>query len=186
MKKSFLLIILCLPLAAFAQFPIPTIDLAIKPGFTSDLDDYIAIDYRLELNVHINQFLAIGGFYTRSVWGEIWGGDAIDDDFEMDHLLLGMRLQVSTGRIGKFRPYGFLTFTKFETVEKVSQSLNFSGKWTGVTFGGGLMLRLSNKMYFNLIEIEYLPVGGEFFFVENDKNLIAARLGVNYTFGKKR
>jgi len=110
----------------------------------------------------------------------------IDDDFEMDHLLLGMRLQVSTGRIGKFRPYGFLTFTKFETVEKVSQSLNFSGKWTGVTFGGGLMLRLSNKMYFNLIEIEYLPVGGEFFFVENDKNLIAARLGVNYTFGKKR
>lgn len=186
MKKSFLLIILLLPLTSLAQFPIPTFDVAIKPGYTGDIVDYDAFNYRLELNVHINQFLAVGGFYTKSVWGQNFVGDVIDTHFDVDQLLIGAKVQVSTGRVSKFRPYGFLTITKFETVEEVSPSLNFADDWTGITFGAGLMIRLSNKLYLNVIEFEYIPAGGEFFFIDRDDDFISVRIGANYTFGKKR
>ncbi len=186
MKKYFLLIIICLPLAAFAQLPIPTFDVALKTGYTGDITNYDGFNYRLELNVHINQFLAIGGFYTKSVWGQNFNGDVVDEEFDVEQLLIGARIQVSTGRVSKFRPYGFLTLTKFETVEEVSPLLNFADDWTGITFGAGLMIRLSNKLYLNVIEFEYIPAGGEFFFIDRDDDFISVRIGANYTFGKKR
>jgi len=188
MKKLVFLLLGFLPISLFAQFHIPVLDLAVKSGVTSttDLGSTLIIDLRPEINVHINQFLSAGGFYSRSLFGEYEENDNLSILPELKQLRYGARIRVSTGRISKFRPYAFVTLTKWEIVEKITDNLNFSGDWTGLTFGGGFMVRLSDRLYLNVIEVEYTPAKNEFFFILEDLNFISLRLGANYTIGKKR
>ena len=188
MKKAFFFFLFALPISAFAQIHIPVLDLAIKPGVTSttDLGNTVLINLTAEANVHINQFVSAGGFYSRSLFGQYEQNDNIDLLPELKQLTYGARIRVSTGRITKFRPYAFITLTKLEIVEKVTDELNFAGNWVGITYGGGFMIRLSDRLYLNLIEVEYIPAKGEFFFILEDLNFISIRLGANYIIGKKR
>ncbi len=187
MKRILLIILTLSPLAAFAQLPIPTIDVALKGQYNGELKNYITASVRGEINVHINQFVAVGGFYTRSVWGSNTRVEPIDEDFNIEELTLGARIQASTGRISKFRPYVFFTFTKIESVQEVSSSTRFAEDWSGITFGGGLMLKAGNRLYINLIEVEAIPLANEpFFFIDSTKDFLAVRIGANYTIGKTR
>lgn len=185
-RKILSIILLLLPFVATAQLRMPTFDVALKSGVnTSFFDKYGVVDVRLEGNVHVNQFLAAGVYYSRSIWG-------IADDIVQDETtsarqqMYGIRVQGSTGRISKFRPYAFLTYSKMEIVQEASPQVNFAGDWNGITFGGGLMIRLRSRAYLNIPEIEYYPAGGEFFFLDSDKNFIAIRLGANIIIGKNR
>lgn len=188
MKKLVYLLVYTLPISTLAQFHLPVLELSVKSGVTktTDLGDAVLVDLRSEVNIHINQYVSAGGFYSRSLFGEDEENDNLDISSELKSLSYGVRIRLSTGRIYKFRPYVFLTLSKLEIVEKVTDNLNFAGDWTGITYGGGLMIRLSNRLYLNLIEIEYIPAKDAFFFLPPDLNFISFRFGVNYTLGKKR
>jgi len=185
MKKIFPLLLIALAIPSFAQFPIPTFDVALKGGVNSDQNEYITIDIRLEANVHINQYVAVGFYYAPSVFGNIFD-EVLDEDFDAKQLSYGGRLQASTGRVSKYRPYIFLAYSKMEIVQDRGD-LRFAVKSNDISFGAGLMIKLSDRMYLNVLELEYRSFSEDlWFFPDPEAFLLSARIGVNYTIGKSR
>jgi len=188
MKKAiFIILFLLLAIPSVAQLKIPTGDIGLKTGFTTDSNyDLLMVDIRGEANVHIIQYVSIGFFYSRSVFGEYINQSA-DLDLATDQLVYGGKLQASLGRIPKFRPYVFLSYSKLEMVQELEAS-RLAFETSGISFGAGLMLKLNDRLYMNLIEFEFRPINDEIFFYNDpiEVDQLAIRFGANYTIGKLR
>lgn len=216
MKKKLLTIFLVISFSLLkAQFTLPPADIQLKPGGnvfgvnSSNNQFFVAIDITGSLYVHVNQYLAGGFFLSRSVWGEYQDegnvevgsnrgvfssgftppsstpvvSEGIRNDADL--FIYGISVRLSTGRIGKWRPYLNLNYFKLEIVNHF-ENFNLSAKSNGFGVDFGLMLQLSNKLYLNLIEASIKNLQDDIFFMEQDLDLIQARIGVTYNFGKSR
>jgi len=211
MKKVILTIFLIISFNLLnAQFKLPPMDIQFKPGGNfingdSDNQQLAAIDLTGSFYIHVNQYLAGGIFLTRSVFGEYFDEGNVEvgtskgafssgfnqSDFDgnyqndADILIYGFSVRLSTGRVGKWRPYLNLNYFKFEVVNHF-ENFNFSAESNGFGVDLGLMLKLSDKFYLNLIEGSIKKLQDEIFFMGEDLTLFQARIGVTYNFGKGR
>jgi hypothetical protein len=182
---------------SYAQLRIPTFDVSVKTGYTF-IDDhrsnndgdvmYESLLLQGELNVHVNQFLALGYYYQRSAGiSNYHSKNNSSTDEQARHLLHGFNARLSTGRSGKWRPYVNLKYFTLQNVINYS-TFNIAYQSKGMAVGFGLMLRLSHRLYLNVIEadINKLKTPGEIVFTERNKLFPQFKAGVTYNFLKRK
>jgi len=188
---------LSLMLNSYAQLRIPTFDVSLKTGYTF-IDDhrnnndgdimYESLLVQGELNVHVNQYVALGYYYQRSAGiSNYHSKNNSSTDRSASHLLHGFNVRLSTGRSGKWRPYINLKyFTLQDVVNYPGFNLAYQSK--GVAAGFGLMIRLNHRLYLNVIEadVNKLKTPGEILFVEQNKLFPQFKAGVTYNFLKRK
>jgi hypothetical protein len=201
-KKSVITIglSLCLTVAT-AQFRLPSFDIAVKAGYLTIGDDrqtidgnhysfsYESITWQAEANLHLGQRLAIGWFYGKKLYANYHGdseGGSAGTDKEAEHLIYGVNLRLSGGRAAKFRPYMQLKYYWLETVVQYP-GYRVAADMNGVSAGVGVMLRVSNKLYINLLEGEVVMItkNESALFVDNDL-FPQLRAGLTYNFSKRK
>jgi hypothetical protein len=184
-----ILLLASLSLGVNAQLRVPSFDVALKTGYymINDGNDnsykYESIPLHAEVNGHVNQHIAIGYFYQRSVYANYHGSGV---DISGDHLMHGVNIRLSSGRAPKFRPYLNVKYFSYQTVVNF-KNYNVASKGNGASAGFGLMVRLSHRLYLNVAEAEIggLLTTSEVLFNEK-KAFLQARTGVTYNFSRRK
>jgi hypothetical protein len=186
-------------LAGHAQLRIPSFDVAIKPGYLLMFDDlnsgdgnsdvmYETLTLQGELNVHITQHIAIGGFYQRNIIISNYHSKEQSSDLDQaaKHLFYGAALRLSTGRATKFRPYASLRYFHYETIVDY-ESFTLAGKGNAASFAAGLMLRLGHNFYLTLVEAEICQMLSASDVLFEKKSLFPQfHAGLSYNFSKRK
>ena len=194
-------VMLMIGFVSAAQLRLPAFDISLKTGYMFMPDDYYVeqadgnrfVSYQYEsiwaqgeVNVHIGQRIAVGFFYNKSLLGGYVNHDGDQPAQEAEHLLYGVLLRLSSGRAVKVRPYLQVKYFKNEVV--VHQlGYDVANQCTGAAAGLGLMIRLSNKLYLNIPDVELgsLFNSGDILF--RDKSMILkAGLGLTYNFSRRK
>ena len=184
--------------AAVAQFRIPSMDFSLKGGYINLPDNYKVSgqDYSYlyeslyiqgEVNLHIGQHFAIGYFQNRTaIISNYHSQNGNETDQDAKHLMQGINVRLSTGRSTKFRPYFQVKYILLETVVDYG-SYRIATEATGTSIGGGLMLRLGNRLYLNLVEAEFgkLLKSNDVLFRDKGSFLLL-KTGISYNIGKKK
>lgn len=191
-----LLVVIAVSVTSRAQLRVPPFDVALKAGYTFIEDNppggyvykYETLFFQGELNIHVNQNIAIGYFYQRNgIVSNYHGDNDSHADRPADHLMHGVNLRLSTGRSSRWRPYINLKYILLETVVHFN---GFDIAYEGSTFTGGIgvMVRLSHNLYFNVIEGEIgkLITPGEVLFKDNKILFPQLRTGITYNFSKRK
>ncbi len=184
----------------FGQFRLPSFDISIKPVYLGVTDAYRtngrdqnfmyeSMGLQGEIHLQISQQLAIGWVYNRSAYAnyhekDSGGGSVVDKDGQ--HLYYGLDLRLSGGRASKYRPY---IQGKYYWMEIVVNQTGYrtAAAWNGVAGGLGLMRRVNNKLYINLIEVEVnmiMPSDAVMF--QRDDVFPQFRAGLTYNFSKRK
>ncbi len=184
-----------------AQFRMPRIDVEVKihqvliPGngdqnSPSSLKAISTANLLLGAHVQINQYFAVGWYYSNSFSGS--GYNTVDfkgkfwakGDSKAMTQLSGPEIRISTGRASKWRPYLILNYSNIQIVED-KESFRFSSKLTAIGASMGIMRRYGNHLYWNVLEI-----GGKSFseklFWADASGLIDVKMGFTYNIGKKK
>ncbi|MBI1767802.1 MAG: hypothetical protein HYR67_05480 [Bacteroidetes bacterium] len=184
---------------SLAQFSLPRIDVEVKahqtliPG-----DDYnsptslkaiATTNLLLATHVQINQYLAVGWYYSNSFRGSGYNTDFKgkfwkDGDSKAMTSLSGPDIRISTGRAAKWRPYLSINYASAQVVEDKG-SFRFSTKLAAVGGSIGIMRRYGNHLYWNVLEIGIKQFSQKLFW-GNDSFLIDAKMGFTYNIGKKK
>ncbi len=203
MKCNKLLILFCLagPIAA-AQFRLPSMDFSLKAGYLNILDEYNigtqnysylyeSLFVQGEVNFHVGQHLAVGYFHNRTAivsnyHSEENSGGNNNADLDAKHLMHGLNVRFSTGRSSKLRPYFQAKYILFEAVVDLG-SYRIATDATAASVGAGLMLRLGNRLYLNLVEAEFgkLLKSNDVLFRDKGSFLLL-KTGISYNIGKKK
>ncbi|GEM_PF-1241987 len=141
-------------------------------------------------HVQINQHIAIGAYYGRSFRGE--GAFRLFDNnkirYEILQLQKGFDIRISTSRAKNWRKYLVINYGQIEMV-KVGESFRSGDKTNAFGFNLGIMRRLSNNLYLNVLELGVKIMSDTMFWLEtNDTKLIMAdaKMGLTYNIGKKK
>lgn len=186
----------------YAQLKIPTFDVELKvnqnlmPGdgrYEGDVEFIEATNFYGGVHVQINQHIAVGSFYGRSFRGAI----AVrynEKNGKQDILMLqkGLDVRLSTGRAKKWRKYLAVSFVRFEIVQ-ANESFRFADTFNAFGLNLGIMRKLSNNLYLNVIELGFKVRG----FNESDRIWFApsmddkdvffdAKMGLTYNIGKRK
>ncbi len=181
----------------YAQLRIPTVDVELKinqnliPG-SGGGDGQIEFVEMTSVyggaHFQINQYVAIGGFYSRSFRGN--GRVRVGDngvDQEVLQLGKGFDVRLSTGRAKKWRKYLAVSYTQIEMV-RVNETFRLAAKTNA--FGGslGIMRRLSNNLYLNVIELGLKVMSDDIFWFGTTKDIfiLDAKMGLTYNIGKRK
>ncbi len=186
------------------QAQLPSLDVQLKTGLSiiddmrdphQNLYEYISPVWMGELNWNISQYVALGGFVSQGLGGatefigEYGSGNV---KYSSQHLTYGGKLRISTGRMPRFRPFGEISYGKFEMyidydTYRLASSSNFFG-WSL-----GLMIRLSSRLYLVIPQFSFRQRSDTFFFeVPSDHltgdypPLIDITGGLSYNLGKKK
>lgn len=170
MKKTlFLMILLATATTAFAQLPVPSVEVQVKGGYSfyegrqivpgiydgvgeADMNVlYSAPAVGIEALASIIPYVSVGIFYNRSVTGnysykdydDFGGGGA---DRSAQHLMYGAKLRASLGRQIRFRPFVHAVYYKKEMVADFD-TFSISHKNSGIGAGLGLMVKLNDRLY---------------------------------------
>jgi hypothetical protein len=184
-----------------AQFQLPRFDVEIKGGIaivgadqTIDQTYYVTtaktFNYQVGAHWQLNQNIGIGWVYTKSLSGTIGfesgngsSGPPPDNIFLM---MNGPDLRISTGRTRKMRYYLSVNYVTLEFVEEKS-GFRLAAKTN--TFGGGIgmMLRLSNKVYWNIVELNAHPIPSDaVYWLTKTDVILEAKTGFTLNFGKRK
>jgi hypothetical protein len=182
----------------YAQLKIPMFDVDLKlnqslvPGNGSkdgEIEFVETTNFYGGVHVQVNQYLAVGGFYSRSFRGEgAFRNNESNIKYDILQLQKGLDIRVSTSRAKKWRKYLVVNYCQIEMVQ-VSESFRSSSKTNAFGFNLGIMRKLSNNLYLNVIEL-----GGKlmsdtmFWFGTQDNGLIIfdAKIGLTYNIGKRK
>lgn len=194
---TFILLFVCS--SAVAQFSLPRIDIEVKaaecvyPGNDKQQYSLRALEttnLHLAAHVQINQHIAVGWFYSSSMRGN---GYNTPHDFKFNFgggdskaqtLFTGVDLRLSAGRAVKLRPYLSLNYGKAQIVEdKGSYRLVSDQTALGASFG--LMRRMGNHLYWNIIEIGVRNLSQKLFWSQGGI-LLETKTGFTYNIGKKK
>jgi hypothetical protein len=140
-------------------------------------------------HVQINQYVAIGGYYGRSFRGNArFRNGQGGRENEIIQLQKGIDIRFTTSRAKKWRKYLAMNYGKIEYVS-VTESFRMADKSNA--FGGslGLMRRLSNNLYLNVIELGVKVMSDEIFWFQSPgsgKIMAEAKMGVTYNIGKRK
>lgn len=197
-----LLIGLTIPHGILAQFRLPPFDVEVKvaqaliPTFNDNNSATIKLDFLEATSIYgaahlqIGQHLGIGWLYSRSFRGTVRystnNNTQTPPAAENAFLLVnGPDLRISSGRGKKTRWYLSLNYTQVEFIdEKVGYRLAHKTN----AFGGsiGIMKRLSNTVYFNIIELGAKAMLGEKAFWLNSDLMLEAKTGFTLNFSKRK
>ena len=178
-------------ITANSQIRIPQFDIELKlhqsflpgPGEEDGLEVFEATNLQGGLHWQISQHLALGGFYSRSIAATAkYKGAQAKNGFQ---LVKGIDVRLSTGRAKKWRTFIALNYSQIEIIED-DENYRFAAQ-TG-SFGAslGIMLKLSNKLYLNLIELNGQAVIDPPFWFNTDadsneiRTLVGAKMGLLY------
>jgi hypothetical protein len=136
-------------------------------------------------HVQINQYVAVGGFYSRS-----FRGMATIRRLESEEALFaqkGLDVRLSTGRAKKWRPYLVVSYSHIEIVQ-VSESYRLAYQSNAIGATLGIMRRLGNNLYFNVIEFRGQYLHDDIWFAGEDKMnfFLDAKMGLTYIIGKRK
>ena len=186
---------------AYAQFHLPRFDVEIKGGMamisadqTMDQTYYVkdAKTFNIQVGAHwqLNQNIGIGWVYTRSMSGTIGfesgNGSSAPPNDNIFLMMNGPDLRISTGRTRKMRYYLSVNYVALEFVEQ-KEGYRLAAKTN--TFGGGIgmMLRLSNKLYWNIIELNAHPIPSDaIYWLTKTDVILEAKTGFTINFGKRK
>jgi len=185
-KARYILLLLIVgPVLSQAQFRLPPFEINLKAGYSVMITDGgpQMINLQGGLHVPINQYISVGWLYARTAYGTAYD-DEVDKDYTTQELITGPEVRISGGRSRKLRPYLVLSYAKFEIVTDYESYRNAS---KSSALGGhlGLMLKLGNKMYLNLIEVGMRKLSDEPFWI-NENAQVEIKTGLSYNFGKKK
>jgi len=181
-----------------AQLKIPTFDVEIKiqqtllPGegnSDGQLEFAETTNFYGGAHVQINQYVAIGGYYGRSFRGNgrFKNGDGSTDN-EILQLQKGIDIRFTTSRAKKWRKYLALNYGQIEYVS-VKESFRLADKTAAFGANLGLMRRLSNNLYLNVIELGVKIMSDEIFWFEApdaDNIMAEVKMGLVYNIGKRK
>lgn len=199
-KKFFLAVGLFLffSLESHSQLKIPMFDAEFKiqqtlvPGSGDSDGEFELVEttnFYAGGHVQINQYIAIGGFYGRSFrdMGKFkYDNNSIQND--VLQLQKGIDIRISTGRAKNWRKYLVVNYGQIEMV-KVGETFRLADKTNAFGFNLGIMRRLSNNLYLNVIELGVKIMSDTiFWFGTEDSNLIMvdAKVGLTYNIGKRK
>lgn len=184
---------------SFAQLSLPPFDVELKgsvsvfPG-QGNVSSSGTIERIQTFNIHgaahwqLNQNIGIGWFYCRSVNGGVYthgdnGTKSKTSDAQM--LATGPQVRLSTGRGKTWRPYMTVNYCQLELINDL-EGYRLANKSKAVGGSIGIMLRLSNKVYLNLLEVSYRKILTEAFWFPSNSQMIEAKTGVTVNFGKRK
>jgi|SRR5688572_12667823 hypothetical protein len=194
---ALLLCVLCCN-TVYAQFSLPTFDIDLKVNQTlvpGSGDNNGELEFVETTNVHgaahvqINQYIAIGGYYSRSFRGNsAFRYNEGNIEQEAVQLQTGIDIRFSTSRAKNWRKYLVVNYGKIEMIT-VTETLRYADKTNA--FGGslGIMRRLSNNLYLTVIELGVKVMSDDiFWFNSTDSQVIMAdaKIGLTYNIGKRK
>lgn len=184
-----------------AQFRMPSFDVEVKanqnliPGSGDDDGDLMFLEttnIHCGLHIHFGQRLALGAFYSKSfrgIAGISYAHGAADQQRDVQMLIKGVDLRFSGGRAKKWRRYISANFSVIEVVQN-NESYRLAGKSPVYGINIGLMRKLSNSLYLNVIELGAKYINDKMFWFDNHgpgSYLMAeAKMGLTYNIGKRK
>ncbi len=186
-QKKLLIVLCCSLLASFcnAQFSIPSMDVKLVGGASiipMPNVDFEGVVFSGELNIHINENIAVGPFFSKGVSMQFLGEK---EDYEADQWIYGIQVRLSTDRSHKIRPYLNLNYYKSEFIVDY-ENFRTAGETSGYGAGLGLLIRLTNRIYLNAIDLSIKKPSEELFLLPGADFVIQAHAGVSYNFGRKK
>ena len=188
-----------------SQFRLPAFDLSIKGGisFIPSLMEEISSDIQIryqynapvvsgELNFHLGQRVAIGGFWTRGngeVNVELENPLTDLGNYTAGHQMYGASLRLSAPRTRRFRLYNQLSYFKSEMYFDYG-SYRAANNTSGLGFTFGAMIKLSDKLSLNFPDVSLRKTFGDFYFMKDngfmDGALLELRGGLTYNFSRRK
>jgi len=170
-----------------AQFRLPQIDVDLKGAFSlydagnnENVDHINQTSVQGSVHVAISQHIALGAFYMKGLNGSIThkNGASANTQNNLKTLMSGFDLRLSAGRSVKWRPYLLLSYSKIEFVESYTGYNLAHSTWApGVNLG--VMLRLGNSFYWNVIEVGGKFLGEKVYWLDTDFTA-EVKTGVTY------
>lgn len=184
-----------------AQFRLPPFDVELKVTQAVIPNDYnnsnaINLDALEATSIHgaahiqLGQHIGIGWLYSRSFRGAVNystnGGSVSAPASEQAYLLTsGPDLRISSGRGKKTRFYLSLSYTQVEFIDDKG-GYRLAHKTNALGGSIGLMKRLSNTIYLNIIELGARALVGEKAFWLNSDLMLEAKTGITINFSKRK
>lgn len=186
---------------ACAQFRLPSFDVEVKanqiviPGEgrrDGELKVLESTNIHCGLHMHFGQRLALGVYYSKSFRGtsKISYGDGTSD-IQRDALtaIRGIDLRLSGNRARSWRPHISVNFSVIEIVQD-NESHRVAGKSPVYGINFGLMKKLSNRLYLNVIELGVKYINDKMFWFDDTGTtsypLGEAKMGLTYNIGKRK
>ena len=183
---------------SYAQLKLPTFDVELKINQTlmpGDARNEGEIQFIETTNIYggahvqINQHVALGGFYSRSFRGTV-SVRYNNGNVSHEALLLqkGLDVRLSTSRAKKWRKYLSVNFSQVEIVQ-VNEAYRLADKSNVFGASLGIMRKLSNKLYLNVIELGVKVRSDDIWFaagLEGQKVFMDAKMGLTYNIGKRK
>ena len=184
-----------------AQFRMPSFDVELKvhqqliPGDgrnDGELKFLETTSYYGAVHLQLGQRIGVGVFYGKSFRGTegiAYADGRSDQQWEALTAVQGIDLRLSAGRARKWRPYLSLVVGRLEVVE-INDSYRMAGKSALYGLNLGIMRRLGNKLYLNVIEIGAKYINDKMFWFDNEGPgsypMIDAKMGLTYNIGRKK
>ena len=184
-----------------AQFKLPTFDIELKANQTlipgegrsnGELMYLETTNFYGAVHLQLGQRIGIGVFYSKSFRGKeavSYGDGEADQQWDALTAMQGVDLRFSAGRARKWRPYLSLVAGQLEVVE-ANESYRLGAKSAVYGFNLGLMRRLGNKLYLNVIEIGAKYINDKMFWFDDQGPggypMIEAKMGLTYNIGRKK
>jgi hypothetical protein len=144
---------------AVAQLQLPQLDIEAKGGYglidagSSDVIKRASFkSIQGALHIQINQRIAIGGFYSKAIGGDVEYSSGTDAKYNLNVLMYGADIRFSAGRSAKWRPYLGLVYGQAEFVQEAA-AVNLASKTTIMGVNAGIMLRFGRNFYWNVVEV---------------------------------
>lgn len=202
-RNTFLVLLLLMAgsRGVHAQFRLPPFDVEFKVTQALIPNDYnnsaaINLDVLEATSIHgaahiqLGQHIGIGWLYSRSFRGSVNystnGGTQSAPGSEDAYLLTsGPDVRISSGRGKKTRFYLGLNYTNVEFIDDKG-GYRLAHKTNALGASIGLMRRLSNTVYINIIELGARALVGEKAFWLNSDIMLEAKTGVTINFSKRK
>ena len=181
-----------------AQLKLPTFDVELKISQNSiigsgDVNGTLLFaettNFYAGAHVQLNQHIALGGFYSRRFRGMAklgYGSSNMDQKAEVLQLQKGLDVRFSTGRAKKWRKYLSINYSQVELVQ-VNEAYRLAGKSNAFGASLGIMRKLGNRLYLNVIDLGVIVMADEiFWFNTSDKIIIDGKIGLTYNIGKRK
>ena len=203
-KYRILLLALALlsPQLMVAQFRVPPFDVEVKvaqsliPTFDHNSNTPVQTDVLEATSIfgaahlQLGQHFAIGWLYSRSFRGTVKFSTNSDSGSnppseQAFQLVNGPDLRISSGRGKKTRWYLSLNYTQVEFIDQKS-GYRLAHQCNAAGASVGIMKRLSNTVYFNIIELGARALLGEKAFWLNSDLMIEAKTGFTFNFSRRK
>lgn len=188
-SKKFSLSVLLITTAFYtqAQFRLPQFDVEAKGAFSvwklngdnkqhNSIDIIQFISWQGGAHIQLNQRIAIGGFYSRSFSGKVAYKSGEKSDAQV--LITGIDLRLSGGRSARVRPYLSVNYSKVEFLQSLS-GINLANRTNAVGATLGLMRKLGNNLYWNIVEVSFKKLNHPVFWLDVDF-VLEAKTGFTY------